>query len=48
MSDGWLRLLCALAAVAMPLAFAWAALRFGAWRHRRGPPPRRPKRDRLR
>ncbi|XXQ56122.1 hypothetical protein ACA040_004848 [Xenophilus aerolatus] len=34
-----LQALCALAAFAVPLGFAWAALRFGAWRHRR---PRAP------
>ncbi len=35
MAAEWLDALCALAAFAVPLGFAWAALRFGAWRHRR-------------
>ena len=35
MAAEWLHALCALAAFAVPLGFAWAALRFGAWRHRR-------------
>jgi hypothetical protein len=43
-----LHAVCALAAFAVPLGFVWAALRFGAWRHRRPRAPTRAQRARRR